>query len=99
MPQVQKKVKYSQDESFFNMKGIDFDAETFQKSEVLEYLDEWMANPPAGFRRNKPLYDVQPNPNGLTIMFENYKAGRKFYNDLWNHSAIVRRFGNMRMVR
>ena len=31
------------------MKGIDFDAETFQKSEVLEYLDEWMANPPAGF--------------------------------------------------
>ncbi len=60
------------------MKGIDFDAETFQKSEVLEYLDEWMANPPAGFRRNKPLYDVQTNPNGLTIMFENYKAGRKF---------------------
>ncbi len=80
------------------MKGIDFDAETFQKSEVLEYLDEWMANPPAGFRRNKPLYDVQTNPNGLTIMFENYKAGRKFYNDLWNHSAIVRRFGNMRMI-
>ncbi len=80
------------------MKGIDFDAETFQKSEVLEYLDEWMENPPAGFRRNKPLYDVQTNPNGLTIMFENYKAGRKFYNDLWNHSAIVRRFGNMRMI-
>ena len=109
MPQVQKKVKYSQDESFFDDANLEqeikrdyvsllFDAETFQKSEVLEYLDEWMANPPAGFRRNKPLYDVQPNPNGLTIMFENYKAGRKFYNDLWNHSAIVRRFGNMRMI-
>ena len=109
MPQVQKKVKYSQDESFFDDAKLEqeikrdyvsllFDAETFQKSEVLEYLDEWMANPPAGFRRNKPLYDVQPNPNGLTIMFENYKAGRKFYNDLWNHSAIVRRFGNMRMI-
>jgi len=39
--QVQKKIKYSQDESFFNQKGIDFDAEDEDWYKIPNWLKIW----------------------------------------------------------
>ena len=41
MSQVQKKIKYSQDESFFNQKGIDFDAEDEDWYKIPNWLKIW----------------------------------------------------------
>lgn len=65
---------------------------------VVQFLEQWLSNPPAGFKRNRPQTDIDWDGSELKITMTPYKAGRKFFRDIFTDGQMRKGYGQMEGV-
>ena len=65
---------------------------------VIQFLEQWLSDPPAGFKRNLPQADIDWDGLELKITMIPYKAGRKFFRDIFSDGQIRKGYGEMEGV-